>query len=94
MWLAVAVVIVLIAASLLVAIWLTARKILANAARALAAGEKIRANTEAIWGLETTNEVATEILAAVQAIEAKGGALVAALGGKRAAERPAAQPGA
>lgn len=94
LWLGVAVVIVLIAVSLLVAIWLTARKILANAVRALVAGEKIRANTQAIWGLQTTNEVAVEILTTVQSIEAKGGALVAAFGRKRTGESPAQQPGA
>jgi hypothetical protein len=94
LWLAVAVVIIIVAVSLLVAIWVIARKILANAVRALVAGEKIRANTEAIWGLQTTNEVAVEILTTVQDIEAKGGALVAALGRKRTGESPAQQPGA
>ena len=36
-------------------------------------------STLPIWALETTNEVAGEILATVQQIEAKGGALAAAL---------------
>jgi len=76
---ALAVVVILIAAALLITIWLTARSILAHAVRALAAAEKIRESTMPIWALETTNEVAGELLETVQSIEAKGGALVAAL---------------
>ncbi len=79
LWMMVATLVILIAAVLLITIWLTARSILAHAHRALAAAEKIRANTQPIWALETTNEVATGILETVQAIEAKGGALVEAL---------------
>ncbi|MGI9079161.1 MAG: hypothetical protein ACR2G6_17805 [Gemmatimonadaceae bacterium] len=79
LWMAVAVVVILIAAALLVTIWLVARSILANARRALAAAEKIRESTMPIWALETTNEVAAGLLDAVQSIEAKGGALAAAL---------------
>ncbi len=76
---ALAVVVILIAAVLLVTIWLTARSILAHARRALAAAEKIRESTMPIWALQTTNEVAGGLLETVQSIEAKGGALVAAL---------------
>lgn len=79
LWMVVAVVVILIAASLLIAIWLVARRILAHAVRALAAAEKIRANTQPIWELQTTNEVAADILQTVEAIEAKGGALAEAL---------------
>lgn len=79
LWMALAVVIVLVAASLLVTIWLTARSILAHAQRAIAAAEAIRQNTLPIWELETTNEVAGELLDTVRSIEAKGGALAAAL---------------
>ena len=79
MWMVVATVVILIAASLLVIIWLTARQILADAVRALRAVEAIRANTQPIWALEETNEIAEDILATVQAIEAKGGALAGAL---------------
>lgn len=79
LWMALAVVVVLIAAGLLITIWLTARSILAHAKRALAAAEKIRESTMPIWALETTNEVAGQLLETVQSIEAKGGALVAAL---------------
>jgi len=76
---ALAVVVIVVAAALLVTIWLTARSILAHAVRALAAAEKIRESTMPIWALETTNEVAGQLLETVQSIEAKGGALVAAL---------------
>ncbi len=79
LWMALAVVVILIAAVLLVTIWLTARSILAHARRALAAAEKIRESTMPIWALQTTNEVAGGLLETVQSIEAKGGALVAAL---------------
>ena len=79
MWMAVAVVIILVAATLLIMIWRTARGIHAEALRALAAAEKIRDSTAAIWALKTTNEVAATMLATVQHIEANGGALAAAL---------------
>lgn len=79
MWMGVATVVILIAASLLVIIWLTARQILADAVRALKAVDVIRANTQPIWALEETNEIAEDILRTVHAIEGKGGALAGAL---------------
>jgi len=79
LWMGVATLVILIAAALLVTIWLTARSILAHARRALAAAERIRESTMPIWALETTNEVAGQILETVQSIEAKGGKLVEAL---------------
>lgn len=78
-WMIVATAVILIAAGLLITIWLTARSIVTHALRALSAAESIRANTAPIWELQTTNEVAGEILETVQAIEGKGGALAAAL---------------
>lgn len=82
LWLAVAVVVVLIAASLLVIIWLTARKIYADAVRALNAAQAIRAQTQSIWSLEQTNDVAEDILNTVQAIEQKSTLLADALAAK------------
>ena len=79
LWMAVGAVVVVVAAALLVAIWLTARSIVGHARRALAAAEAIRANTAPIWALQTTNEVAGEMLDTVRAIEAKGAALIEAL---------------
>lgn len=78
-WIVVATVVVLLAAGLLIAILLTARRILGEAVRALNAVETIRKNTQPIWELQTTNEVAERILETVESIEAKGGALVRAL---------------
>ena len=78
-WLGVAVVIVLLAAALLIAIVVTARGILRHAVRAKIAAEAIRVNTAPIWALQTTNEVGEGLLAAVNSIEAHGGALAAAL---------------
>lgn len=79
LWMAVAGVVVAIAAVLLITIWLTARAIHAHALRALQAAEAIRVNTLPIWDLQATNEVAVQLLATVQAIEGKGGALARAL---------------
>jgi hypothetical protein len=79
LWLGVAVVIVLAAAALLIAIIVTARGILTEAVRAKAAAEAIRVQTLPIWELQTSNEVAGQLLETVRSIEAHGGALAAAL---------------
>lgn len=79
LWMAVAAVVVLIAAVLLIAIWLVARSILAHAVRALRAADRVRAQTQPIWELQTSNEVAVDLLETVRSIEAKGGKLAAAL---------------
>jgi len=79
LWIGVAVVVILIAATLLIAIWLVARSILAHAVRALRAADRIREQTLPIWELQTSNEVAAELLDTVRSIEAKGGKLAAAL---------------
>ncbi len=79
LWMGVAIAVVLIAAGLLITIWLTARSIRTHAVRALHAAERIRAQTQPIWGLQTTNDVAVELLATVRSIEAKGGKLAEAL---------------
>jgi hypothetical protein len=81
LWMAVAVVIVLVAAALLVTIWLTARRILDEALRALAAAEAIQKNTQCIWALQATNDVAERIAETVESIERKSGALAGALQG-------------
>ena len=87
LWMVIATVVVLLAAGLLIAILLTARRILSEALRALHAVDVIRANTQPIWAVQTTNEVAERILATVESIERKGGALVRALEGQ-AVKRP------
>ena len=78
-WMLVASLIVLVAAALLVTIWLTARSIAGHARRAVVALEAIRENTRAIWDLQTTNEVAEELRDTVRDIEAKATALAEAL---------------
>lgn len=79
LWMGVAALVIVIAAGLLITIWITARGILAEAVRALGAAEKIRDNTTPIWALDTTNEVAGQLLGTVQHIEQTGGTLAAAL---------------
>jgi hypothetical protein len=79
LWMGVAVVIVLVAAALLVTIWLTARSILTHAGRALAAAEAIRAQTQPIWALQTSGEVAAELKETVRDIEAKATRMAEAL---------------
>lgn len=79
LWMGVAALIIVVAAALLIIIWRTARGIHTEAVRALRAAERIRESTMPIWALETTNEVAGELLTTVQQIEQKGGALAAAL---------------
>jgi hypothetical protein len=88
LWMALASVIVLIAAGLLVTIWLTARRILAEAHRALAAAERIQRRTDAIWALEATNDAAKRIHGTVEGIAKKGTALVEALEGKHVGRGP------
>lgn len=84
LWMGVAAVVVLIAAGLLITIWLTARRILADAVRALNAVQAIQVNTQPIWALEATNAVAEDILTTVEAIEQKGMRLAGALEGVEA----------
>jgi hypothetical protein len=79
LWMLVASAVVLVAAGLLITIWLTARSIVTHATRALKAAEEIRDNTRAIWELQTTNEVAEQIRDTVCDIEAKATKLVEAL---------------
>ena len=69
LWLIVAAVIVLAAAALLIWILLVARAIAANAARALRAAERIRANTQPIWALAATNATGAHALDAARSIE-------------------------
>ena len=89
-WLAIGGAVVVIAAALLVTIWLTARGIEAEASRALGAVEQIRTSTMPIWKLDETNRVADELLAAARDLEAHGGMIASALGGPDAARRSTA----
>jgi flagellar biosynthesis/type III secretory pathway M-ring protein FliF/YscJ len=82
--LAVAGVVVLLAAALLIAIVLVARRILSNARQALEAAEAIAEETKVIWELEETNRTAEEILATTESIEERGARISGALHGEHA----------
>jgi hypothetical protein len=58
---------------------MTARGIAREAARARTAAAAIRVNTLPIWALQSSNDVAGQLLATVESIESHGGALAAAL---------------
>tara|TARA_B100000497_G_C7685583_1_gene415426 strand:+ start:2084 stop:2368 length:285 start_codon:yes stop_codon:yes gene_type:complete len=77
--LAIAVVIILVAAVLLILVWTSARRILKLATAALGLVVQIKENTNSIWGLQTTNEVATDILNGAEAIETHAGMVAQAL---------------
>jgi hypothetical protein len=87
LWLAIGGAIVLVAAGLLVTIWLTARGIEREALRALRAVERIGAATQPIWALDETNRLADELLAAARDLETHGGAIASALGGSSPTQR-------
>jgi len=77
--LAIAVVIIIAAAALLILVWMAARRILRLATAALGLVEQIKENTNSLWGLQTTNQVATDILDGAQAIDAHAGLVAEAL---------------
>lgn len=62
--------IILIAAVLLILVFLAAKRILRLAGAALEIVTQIKNNTNAIWELETTNKVAVDIQNEAEAIEA------------------------
>ena len=62
-------VVVLIVAILLVAIWYQARRILKLAKTASAVVAEIDENTRSVWALRHTNSVAEQILDGAQAID-------------------------
>ncbi|MGH3086303.1 MAG: hypothetical protein ACRDSJ_03155 [Rubrobacteraceae bacterium] len=76
-------VVVLLAAALLIAIIVVARRILTHAGQALEAAESIARDTEIIWALDETNEVAADILATAESIEERGANIAGALHGER-----------
>jgi hypothetical protein len=80
-WIGLAIVaaIVVIAAFLLILVWLAAKRILRLAGTALEVVKEIRYNTQSIWELEKTNAVAVNIHEEAQAIESHAGLVAAAL---------------
>ena len=87
LWLAIGGAVVVVAAALLVTIWLTARGIEREALRALRALERIREATKPIWLLDDTNRAAEGLAVAARELERHGGEIAAALGGADPAER-------
>jgi len=77
--LTIAVVIILAAAVLLLLVWNAARRILRLATAALGLVTQIKENTNSIWGLQTTNEVASDIFGETGAIETHAGMVAEAL---------------
>jgi hypothetical protein len=65
--------IVVIAAILLIMIWMAARRILKLATAALSLVIKIKENTMSIWGLLETNHKAVNILSEAETIENSAG---------------------
>lgn len=77
--LAIAVALILAAAILLLLVWNSARRILRLASAALGIVTQIKENTNSIWGLQQTNEVAVDILDGAKAIETHAGMVAEAL---------------
>ena len=61
-WLIIATILIIAAATLLILVIIQARRILKHAVTALNAVTKIKENTMPVWELQTTNEVASQIL--------------------------------
>lgn len=78
-WYVVAAAIVLIAAALLIAILLVARGIEKEASRALAAGARIKENTDALFLLGSARDALETLRSHALAIEAKGAHLAGAV---------------
>lgn len=89
--------VVVVAAALLIAIWRTARAIEELAGSALATGRRLMETTAPIWGLIDVREAMEDLLGTVGSIEARGGALAAAVrdhgGPSRAPGSDRAEPG-
>ncbi len=79
LWLGLAAVVVVIAAALLIAVWLSARRIRKLAGVALDLVQQIKENTAGVWALEATNETATGILEEAKAIREHAGLVAHAL---------------
>ena len=71
--LAIAGALVVVAAILLIMIWMAARRILKLATAALSLVIKIKENTMSIWGLLETNHKAVSILSEAETIENSAG---------------------
>ena len=77
--LAIAGAIVVIAATLLILVWLAAQRILKLATAAISIVVKIKENTLIIWGLQDTNKKAVDILSEADTILDSAGKVAQAL---------------
>jgi len=77
--LAIAVVIIIIAAILLIMIWVAAKRILKLANAALGLVVQIKENTNSIWELQDTNKVAVSILNEAKKIRDHAGLVAGSL---------------
>lgn len=84
-----ALLVVLIVATLLIGIWLQARRILKLAKTANAVVAEIDENTRSVWALRHTNTVAEQILDGAKAIDGNAAAIVAAVSHDNASESAA-----
>ena len=83
--LAITAVVVLLVVALLLLILKAARDIRSNAVRCLVAVEQVARNTDPIWALQQTNQVAGEILERTKSIETHTRTAADALEGTTAA---------
>ena len=79
-WLAIAAIITVAAAALLITVIIAARRILKLARQALETVEEIEQNTNSIWQLEDSDEVAGELLSGAEAIKGNAETIVSVLG--------------
>lgn len=78
-WLAIGTVIVIAAVAMLVAVIVAARRILGLAKVALTVVAEIEQNTKAIWQLNASHKVASDLLSGADAILGNAGAIAGAL---------------
>lgn len=71
--------VVIIAAGLLLAVLAAARSIERGAGAALGTVKQIRQNTQVIWALQDTNQVARQLVGGAQSILSNAGAIAQAL---------------
>ena len=77
--LVIAILIIIAAAILLILVWMAARRILLLAPAAIDLVIKIKENTNSIWSLQKTNEVAVNIMNEAEAIDAHAGLVAESL---------------
>lgn len=92
LWLVVGGVITVAAAALLITIALLARRIVHLGGQALAAVTTIEQQTRAIWQLNATNQVATQLAAGARMIRDDGAAIADALQQSQAQPRASSPP--